>query len=141
MREEQQIPSRSKVNDDDEDEAIGWIRENDTDQDFNYDDADMDGWGEEENESPLVLQNVNSVNDGKNNDTVGNKVLNQAQIEKMIPQKLQEANELLQLNNNDKLIAILRHFNWNQQKLEEQWFEDSDNLEYKIGLKFDKKLI
>ena len=31
MREEQQIPSRSKLNDDDEEEAVGWIREkNDT---------------------------------------------------------------------------------------------------------------
>ena len=72
----------------------------------------MDGWGEVENTPQLVMQNVNS---GKNNDdSVKSKVLNQDQIEKSIPQRLQVANELLQLNNNDKLIAILRHFNWNQ---------------------------
>ena len=72
----------------------------------------MDGWGEVENTPQLVMQNVNSSKN--NDDSVKSKVLNQDQIEKSIPQRLQVANELLQLNNNDKLIAILRHFNWNQ---------------------------
>lgn len=76
MREEQQIPSRSKLNDDDEEEAVGWIRENDAEQDFNYDDADMDGWGDDEDSPQLILQNASSTNEGKNNDTVEAKVLN-----------------------------------------------------------------
>ena len=83
MREEQQIPSRSKVNYDDEDEAVGWIRENDDNMDFNYDDADMDGWGEVDTSPQLIV--LNSTNSNFSNgmmkiDSAEVKVLDQSQI-------------------------------------------------------------
>jgi hypothetical protein len=43
-----------------------------------------------------------------------------------MPKKVSKANELLHMSNNDDVIAILRHYNWNQLKLEEQWFEQQE---------------
>ena len=41
----------------------------------------------------------------------------------------------------DKVISILRNFNWNQQKLETEWFDNMDELEIKCGIKYNKDLI
>ena len=43
-------------------------------------------------------------------------------IESQIPKKVKQANELLCLDRDDDVISILRHFDWNQQKLEDVWF-------------------
>lgn len=41
-----------------------------------------------------------------------------------MPKKIKKADALLNLEDEDKLIAILRYFNWDQTKIEEKWFEN-----------------
>lgn len=57
-----------------------------------------------------------------------------------IPKRIQKAKDLLCIENQDTIISILRHFNYNQTKIEENWFESQDKLEVEIGLKFDQLL-
>jgi hypothetical protein len=57
-----------------------------------------------------------------------------------MPLKVKLANEILCMENEDQVISVCRHFNWNQLKLEENWFENQDELVLKIGLKFDHKI-
>lgn len=53
--------------------------------------------------------------------------------------KVQELHELLGLTIDD-CIAVLRHFKWNQDKLQNQWFEKERVLKLEIGLVYDKSL-
>ena len=38
-------------------------------------------------------------------------------------------------------MTILRHYDWNFNKLQENWFTDQEALVYKIGIQYDQKLI
>lgn len=48
--------------------------------------------------------------------------------------------ELLE-NTEDQAITLLRHFNWNVQKLEEQWFSLGDSKLKDYGLEYDEDLV
>ena len=50
------------------------------------------------------------------------------------------AKETLGEVSDDYIISILRHFNWNTEKVNEQWFEKMDKLILEIGLEFDQSL-
>ena len=41
------------------------------------------------------------------------RIFNQNEIVTQMPKKVQKANELLNMSNDDDVIAILRHFSWN----------------------------
>jgi hypothetical protein len=43
-----------------------------------------------------------------------------------MPKKIRVANDLLNMDSEDDVIAILRYFEWNQHKLEENWFEQQE---------------
>jgi len=58
-----------------------------------------------------------------------------------LPRKIEEARDILCLDKDDDIITILRSFNWNNRKMEEQWFEEGDEREFRVGLKFDPRLI
>ena len=47
----------------------------------------------------------------------------------------------MQCHNDDHAISILRHFGWNQAKIEEAWFDNMDELELKIGIKYNTELV
>ena len=57
----------------------------------------------------------------------------------MLPKKIGRTSELLGLDE-DSTIAILRHFDWDDTKVQEQWFENSEKLKVKIGLIYDESL-
>jgi hypothetical protein len=40
----------------------------------------------------------------------------------------------------DDVITILRHYEWNRFKMEEKWFDDSQNLSINLGIEFDSKV-
>ena len=58
-------------------------------------------------------------------------------IEKQIPARVSQADDLLCLGNTDDIISVLRYFEWNQHKLEDEWFADQDKLRVKVGLDYD----
>lgn len=41
--------------------------------------------------------------------------------------------------NEDQAIAALRHFHWNNEKLQEKWFDNETQVRIDIGILFDKK--
>ena len=51
------------------------------------------------------------------------------------------AQEILGLKSEDEVIAVLRHFKWNQAKIEDKWYDNMERLIVEIGLKFDKGLL
>ena len=51
-----------------------------------------------------------------------------------IPKAIEKLNSTLKLNNDDKLIAIMRHFKWNINRVFEDYFGNEENLEKKIGI-------
>ena len=61
-------------------------------------------------------------------------VYSQNEIADQMPMKIKRANEILFLDNEDHVISVCRHFNWNQLKLQETWFEQQEELTYKIGI-------
>jgi len=44
------------------------------------------------------------------------------------------------MENDDHALAILRHFKWNQVKLNDDWWKDTDKLKIEIGLEYDPEL-
>ena len=52
--------------------------------------------------------------------------------------KVQAVKDLLELEN-DKLIAILRHFDWDQNKIDEFWWTN-DSLPVEIGIAYNQSL-
>ena len=40
----------------------------------------------------------------------------------------------------DKAIQILKYFKWDNDKLQNNWFDQENKLKYKIGIEFDPKI-
>ena len=40
----------------------------------------------------------------------------------------------------DSLIKIARHYRWNSEAMDTQWFEQKGKLEFELGIVFDKSL-
>ena len=88
------------------------------------------------NSEPLNIYKVQSYNASQTKIYTMLDVLN-----KQLPMKIKKAREILCLDSEDEIITILRHFDWKHQKMEERWFDDDDDKEYKIGLKLNPKLM
>ena len=58
----------------------------------------------------------------------------------LIPRAIKEVKELLCIDNEDVVIQIMRFYDWNLTKVQEEWFEKEDELKYKIGLEFDPRI-
>ena len=41
---------------------------------------------------------------------------------------------------NDSLIHIARHFQWNEEKMQTTWFAEQEKLQFEIGVEYDKRL-
>ena len=61
-------------------------------------------------------------------------------LEKHFPAKIIEAKETLGEVTDDYIISILRHFNWQTEKVNNQWYDKMDKLILEIGLEFDTSL-
>ena len=62
---------------------------------------------------------------------------------KQIPKRIQEIKEMLGLTNNDTVLSILRHFNYNNENVQNYMFADDkekEKLDIKIGLKYNLEL-
>lgn len=54
-------------------------------------------------------------------------------------EKVEEITDLLQCNS-DKAIQILKYFKWDNDKLQNNWFDQENKLKYKIGIEFDPSI-
>lgn len=57
-------------------------------------------------------------------------------IKPNVIRKLNDMQDLFALDF-DSLVKIARHFRWNQELMESQWFEQKSKLELSIGVTFD----
>lgn len=122
------------------------------------DDEDQDGWGEDadgwglDGDGDTVMEDTQIMDDVKlsknkskstqktsmsNNQIV---VYTSKEINDQLPKKIKKANEILFLDNEDQVISVCRHFEWNQTKIQEKWFDNQEELMYKIGIKFDPSI-
>ena len=62
------------------------------------------------------------------------KIYTNDEIQNVLLDRVMEANDLLKLESNDDVMAILRYFGWNLNKLKDRWFEECDTLIYTIGI-------
>jgi ariadne-1 len=53
--------------------------------------------------------------------------------------KVNEISDMLGLSEDDA-ISILRHFKWNIDKLQNEWFAKEKQLRLQIGIEFDKNI-
>ena len=53
---------------------------------------------------------------------------------------IKEADELLCLGSEDKVISVVRYYNWDLTKINDEWFENMEKEELKAGIKFDEEL-
>lgn len=60
-------------------------------------------------------------------------------IRPTVIQKIAAMEDLFQLDV-DSRVKIARHFRWNTEAMETQWFEKKATLEYELGIVFNQKL-
>jgi hypothetical protein len=60
-------------------------------------------------------------------------------IVKRQTEKVAEVTDMMGLSE-DESMAVLRHFKWNIDKLQNNWFEKEKALRLQIGLEFDKSV-
>lgn len=64
------------------------------------------------------------------------------EAQKWILGRVREAKDIMYLDNEDEVIAILRFFEWNQERMKDKWFSsDQEKLRVEIGLDYNTKLI
>ena len=61
-------------------------------------------------------------------------------IEKRINEKVAELKDVLGMTP-DQAIAVLRHFKWNLDKIQNEWFEKENILRKVIGIDYDSTLV
>ena len=61
-------------------------------------------------------------------------------IEKRINEKVSEIKDVLGMNA-DQAIAVLRHFKWNMDKIQNEWFNNDNKLRKMIGIDYDQTLV
>jgi ariadne-1 len=61
-------------------------------------------------------------------------------IEKRINEKVAELKDVLGMTP-DQAIAVLRHFKWNLDKIQNEWFEKENILRKQIGIDYDSTLV
>ena len=110
----------------------------------NGDDGD-DGWdyGDEEDKMGEAMEQIPAptkmAKAGSINQTEIRCFTLQELIKQEMPKQIEGANQTLCLEE-DQVLAVLRHFDWNLTRLEEQWYDNIDQLKLKIGIEYDKSL-
>ena len=104
------------------------------DQEENPDDwaQNSDGWDSdpEEPDPNEIKPIVKNESSGVEEIIKENKFYQSIEIStKRIPQQIKKLDQTLCLKNDDKLIAILRYFKWNINKVNEEYYEDIEKLE------------
>ena len=61
-------------------------------------------------------------------------------LTKAIPSKLNTIKEMLCLDD-DKSMAVMRYFSWNEEKVQEEWFDNESKISHLTGIKFNKKML
>ena len=55
----------------------------------------------------------------------------------MIDSKVNQTKETLCLEG-DMVMAILRHFSWNLERTQQEWFDNQSQIAYQTGIEFDE---
>ena len=112
-----------------------------SDEEWPADNDDEDGWdmNDDEEEKLTDIKPTKMAKAGSINQTeISSYSLNDL-ITKEMPKQMEKAKETLCLED-DQVLAVLRYFDWNLTKLEEQWYDNMDQLKIKIGIEYDQSL-
>ena len=98
-----------------------------------------DGWSDDDNGWDVATTTVLPKLEKTESLSGPYKVMMLRDVQTQIPKRVKDADELLCLENEDHVIAIMRFFKWNQSKINDVWFTDAqDKLRLEIGLDYDK---
>ena len=112
-----------------------WGDENDNNDDGwgNDDDDDNDGWDDEE-VGGIAEIDFTRKQSGLTSTAASNyNIIHVDQIRTALIDKLDEAIDLFALDRDDMMI-IIRHYKWNIDKMQTQWFTNQETLVYTLGL-------
>ena len=105
-----------------------------------WDNNSDEGWGNEDSEmqgEPDQCQFNEDVELPQLNEK-GYKVVRSQQVSEQVLVKISELQDLYNLPL-DQLIVIARHYEWNQDKMQD-WFVQQESLKFQLGLSFDYRL-
>lgn len=68
------------------------------------------------------------------------KVLTQENVSDLLSFIVKKANLTMCLDNEDKVLAIYRFFHWNEDKILDKWYQDSEKLSLEIGITYDESI-
>lgn len=57
-------------------------------------------------------------------------------INKMLPSKIGNIQEAICLSP-DEVMAVMRHFKWNEEKMQEKWFDNEVKIMHETGIKYN----
>jgi len=60
-------------------------------------------------------------------------------VRQQVVKKMESMQELFEMETDD-MIKIAKHFKWNEEKMQQEWFTNMDRLKFKLGIKFDDRL-
>jgi hypothetical protein len=102
---------------------IGDTPMNNDDWDDNEPDAD-DGWSDNDDDGPGQIDEKMNEQEMNEIDQKGYVILKESEVDARIRKIIQMVNDTLCLNNEDEILVILRHYKWNKEKIESEWFAE-----------------
>ena len=91
-----------------------------------------DGWDEEEdNEIPNSIMEEEDQQQKKSQF----KVMYIDEIRVGVKERLADIRELFEMDD-DALIHVARHYHWDQEKMQVEWFDNQAKLVHELGIKF-----
>ena len=106
----------------------------DNSDDDNWGDDDDDEWDMNDKEPDFVrIPSNTSASAGDF------KTMHVNQIRTALMKKLDDAHDMFAMERDDMMI-IIRHYKWNEDRMQQEWFDDQEKLQHKLGLVYDKKL-
>ena len=107
-----------------------------------------DGWGDEDlgsDDEPEAQPTNGGMKKQQSTLSEGEsafvRIFNMEQLKtKFFKREIAQYDEIL-FTNEDETIAICRYFDWNKEKVQNQWMDNQDKLRLEIGLDYDESLV
>ena len=101
-----------------------------------YGDEWEDGWDEEEENA---IPDGIMEDDGQEQKKQQFKIMYIDEIRVGVKDRLNDIRDLFEMDD-DALIHVARHYRWDQEKMQVEWFDNQARLSYELGIQFKKSL-
>lgn len=102
-------------------------------------DYDADEWGAGEEDSAMFDCAAADIELMGDNNGKNYRVMQSEAVSRQVEERMEELTDLYALEP-DPLFIIARHYKWSSDRMQE-WFNEQDQLKFKLGLEFDQSLV